>query len=256
MRTAIYERISQDKTGEAAGVTRQDEDCRALAADLGWQIVEIYIDNDVSATSGKPRPAYRRMLADIEAGRIDGIISWHTDRLYRTMRDIEELVSVVEGHRLAIRTCRAGELDLSTPTGKMLARILGSVAQHEVEQKADRWQRSVRQRRQAGRWWNSARRMFGYTRDGEIVVEEAEALRKVAEMILSGSTSHAACQWLQDEGMRTTRGNDWQPSSLRVTLRSPKVAALSALDGQIVGQGEWEPILDRATWERLVAAPA
>jgi DNA invertase Pin-like site-specific DNA recombinase len=250
---AIYLRISQDQAGDSAGVTRQGEDCRALADELGWQVGEIYVDNDVSATTTKPRPSYQRMLVDIRHGRVNAIIAWHTDRLYRRLADLEELAKVCEDFGLAVRTCRSGELDMSTPTGRMIARILGSVAQFEVEQKADRWLRSVRQRREAGRWWNSANRMFGYTRDGRIVEREADALRRASAEILAGGTIFSACRLLQGEGWRTTRGNDWQPTSLRATLRSPKIAGLSALDGQIIGPGSWEPILDRETWERVVA---
>jgi site-specific DNA recombinase len=62
---AIYARISSDQVGEGLGVQRQTEDCRKLAADLGWQVGEEYVDNDFSAYSGKPRPAYLRMLADL-----------------------------------------------------------------------------------------------------------------------------------------------------------------------------------------------
>lgn len=254
MRTAIYLRISQDKTGEEAGVNRQREDCVALAERLDWQVVEVYQDNDVSASSGKPRPNYRRMLADIEAGKIDAVVCWHPDRLYRRLRDLEDLADICGKHQIMVRTCRAGEFDLSTPTGRMLAGILASVAKGEVEVKADRWQRSVRQRRESGRWWNSAGRMFGYTRDGVVVEDEAEILRQSAADILAGASVHAVCQRLERDGVKTTRGNDWTPPSLRVTLRSPKIAGLSALKGQIIGPGQWEPILDRPTWERVVAA--
>jgi hypothetical protein len=111
----------------------------------------------------------------------------------------------------------------------------------------------VRQRREAGRWWNSANRMFGYTRDGRIIEREADALRRATAEILAGGTIFSACRLLQGEGFKTTRGNDWQPTSLRATLRSPKVAGLSALDGQIIGPGSWEPVLGRETWERAVA---
>mgnify|MGYP000662091434 CR=1 FL=1 len=64
IRTAIYARISSDD-GTALGVARQVEDCRKLAAELGWQVVDEYEDNDVSAYSGKKRrPAYEAMLAE------------------------------------------------------------------------------------------------------------------------------------------------------------------------------------------------
>jgi NAD(P)-dependent dehydrogenase (short-subunit alcohol dehydrogenase family) len=59
MRAAVYTRISQDATGQRAGVTRQLEDCEALADRLGWEVTHRYGDNDLSAYSGRTRPRLR-----------------------------------------------------------------------------------------------------------------------------------------------------------------------------------------------------
>jgi site-specific DNA recombinase len=61
---AVYARISSDIERSGLGVKRQVQDCRRLAASLGWTVAEDYIDNDLSAYSGKARPAYQRMLDD------------------------------------------------------------------------------------------------------------------------------------------------------------------------------------------------
>ena len=67
VKAAVYARISSDD-GSALGVSRQVADCRRLAEDLGWEVAEEYVDNDVSAYSGKKRPAYERMLTDLADG--------------------------------------------------------------------------------------------------------------------------------------------------------------------------------------------
>ncbi|MGB2918439.1 MAG: recombinase family protein, partial [Candidatus Microthrix parvicella] len=76
VRAAVYARISSDD-GSALGVSRQVEDCRKLADGLGWEVAEEYIDNDVSAFSGKRRPAYERMLADLVDGFRDAVLVYH-----------------------------------------------------------------------------------------------------------------------------------------------------------------------------------
>src|SRR5262249_47107225 len=76
---AIYCRISQDSEGRALGVKRQEADCRALAERKGWPVGEVYIDNDLGAYSGKPRPAYRAMLEALKAAAVDAVIVWHLD---------------------------------------------------------------------------------------------------------------------------------------------------------------------------------
>ncbi|MGK2852938.1 MAG: recombinase family protein [Microbacteriaceae bacterium] len=80
---AVYARISRDVTGEGLGVERQLRECHELAAKRGWIVAEEYIDNDISPYSGKARPAYKRMLADIADGLRDAVIVYNTDRLTR-----------------------------------------------------------------------------------------------------------------------------------------------------------------------------
>ncbi|HTY31206.1 recombinase family protein, partial [Mycobacterium sp.] len=143
--TAIYTRISNDPTGQRAGVTRQLEDCRALADRLGWDVIEPpFDDNDLSAFNGT-RPGFERLLDAVKHGQIDAIICWHPDRLYRRMADLQRLVEITD-RGVEIRTVNGGDLDLSNATGKMLARIVGSVSEMESEHKAERQRRANVQR--------------------------------------------------------------------------------------------------------------
>ena len=49
IQAAIYVRMSEDREGERRGVERQETDCRALAEELGWEVVQVFVDNDISA---------------------------------------------------------------------------------------------------------------------------------------------------------------------------------------------------------------
>jgi len=92
---AVYARISSDQDGTALGVTRQVDDCRRLADDLGWAVAEEYVDNDLSAWGAKRRPAYERMLDDLAEGRRDGVVVYHQDRLTRRPSELEQFVDVL-----------------------------------------------------------------------------------------------------------------------------------------------------------------
>src|SRR4051794_22029944 len=124
----IYARISSDVLGDGLGVHRQAEDCRALAKQQGWHVVDEYVDNDTSAFSGKRRLEYERLLSDVRAGRISGIIAWHTDRLHRSPKELEQFIDLVESSRCTVETVQAGPVDLSTPSGRVMARTLGAFA--------------------------------------------------------------------------------------------------------------------------------
>src|SRR6516165_10033966 len=152
MRAAIYTRISADQTGEGLGVARQLEDCLALADRLGWGVVARFDDNDLSAFNGKTRPGFEAMLTAMGGREFGGLICWHPDRLYRSMKDLERIIEVADANRVQIRTVNGGDLDLSNSSGRMMARILGSVARAESEHKGERQKRANAQKAAAGRW--------------------------------------------------------------------------------------------------------
>src|SRR3954447_11896111 len=83
--------------------------------------------------SGKPRPGYRALLDDVEHGRADAVLAWHTDRLHRRPVELEEYIDVCDRHGVITQTVKAGPLDLATPSGRMVARMLGSGSRYEVE---------------------------------------------------------------------------------------------------------------------------
>ena len=158
---AIYCRISRDREGAGLGVDRQEADCRDLAERLGWEIAAVFVDNDISAYSGAPRPQYRTMLDDVRAGKIRGVIAWHPDRLYRRAVDLEEFVTIAEAHALPVQTVTAGTVDLSTASGRMVARMLGAAAQHEVDHARERSRRAKAQAAVDGRY-RGGPRPYGY----------------------------------------------------------------------------------------------
>src|SRR5271163_144426 len=102
MRTAIYTRISADQTGERLGVERQLEDCQAKADQLGWTVTARYDDNDLSAFNGKHRPGFEALLDAMKHAQIDAVICWHTDRLYRSMKDLERLIDIADAGRIQL----------------------------------------------------------------------------------------------------------------------------------------------------------
>src|SRR5947209_5645390 len=188
IRAAIYCRISQDRAGAGLGVTRQEEDCRALCERRGWVVAEVYADNDVSAYSGKPRPAWQQLISDVQAGAVGAMVSWHVDRLTRSPRELEDVIDLADKHGIELATV-TGEVDLSNPTGRLIARMLGAAARHEAEHKAERQKRQRRQAAEAGRVAGGGKRPFGYADDRITVIDdEAAIIRECAGRALSGES--------------------------------------------------------------------
>lgn len=255
-RAAIYARISSDD-GSALGVGRQLQDCEQEAKRRGWVVADNYVDNDVSASRGAPRPEYERMLAHVRAGHLGAIVVWDVDRLTRTPRELEDVIDFADKHRLKLASV-GGEIDLSTEQGRLTARLKGDVARYEVEQSSRRLKRKAAELVAAGA--PNGPRPYGYDRvrvDGvaQNVINPAEAamVREAAERVLAGEGLWRIVNDLTARGYVTQRGGPWQTQTLRRALLKPALAGLRTYRGKIVGEAAWEPILDRATFDRLTA---
>ena len=112
---ALYARISDDKEGAGLGTARQLADCRELAEKRGWTVAREYEDNDYSAFSGRKRPGYRHMLADVASGTVNAVVAWHTDRLHRSPVEFEEFIALIEQHHVQVEVVNGGMLDLVNP---------------------------------------------------------------------------------------------------------------------------------------------
>lgn len=253
MKAAIYVRQSLDKSGEGAAVDRQLAECRDLIARNGWQEAEVYRDNDASATKGD-RKDWQRLLADLDAGRHDVLVCWHTDRLYRRLRDLVPLLETAERRSLRIASVQAGDMDLSTPTGRYFAGQLAGMARYEVEQKGARQVAANRSRAQKGvvLW---TRRPFGFDRDGhEVTIVESEAaeIRKAAKALLNGAALASVAADLNARGVPTTLGNAWSVKTVKAVVLNPRVAGRVLYKGEDMGR-HGPAILDEDTYERLRA---
>src|SRR5690606_3784527 len=131
-RVGIYARISLDRR-DGEGVARQLADCRELAKSRGWTDLVEYVDNDISAFRAKRRPEYERLLEDLHARRLSAVVAYPPARIYRKPADLEAFIDAVQAAGAEVATVRAGDVDLSTASGRMVARILGSVSRHESE---------------------------------------------------------------------------------------------------------------------------
>jgi DNA invertase Pin-like site-specific DNA recombinase len=278
-RCAIYARQSLDRSGERAAVDRQVADCRRLAELRGWEVVTVLSDNDMSASTGKPRPAYGRLLNLMVSRQVDAVIVWHIDRLTRRLVDLEEVIRICEATGVRLATVTGDlDLDLSTDTGQLVGRILASVAAAEGKRKGAR-QRAANQQRAENGHMGWTRRPFAYDRDdgGIVVVDaEADALRAAADMVLGGATLAAAVRMLDAAGLTTTgrrvlrdddgeplRDDDggkrhgpalpWNVTSLRRALLNPRYSGRVVYRGVPIPDttGQWPVILDADTQDRL-----
>ena len=254
MKAGVYVRISEDREGRELGVTRQREDCAALAERLGATVFDTYVDNDkgASARSRKRRKEYERLLADARAGKIGMVIAYTSGRLTRRIREHEDLIELAEQHGTRFEYVRSPSFDLNTSAGKRIARILAVNDAGEAEDISERSQREALQRAQQRRP-HGGPRPYGFAPgERELVDEEAERIADWYATILAGGSIRGIRKRLDREGVQTPAGKPWNDSSIRIILMNERNAGLRALKGEMF-PSPGPAIVSEETWRATVA---
>jgi site-specific DNA recombinase len=247
----IYVRISEDRHGGGLGVARQEKDCRALAERLGWKVTRVFKDNDISAYSGKTRDQYELMRGLLLNGSVKRVLAWHTDRLHRTPRELEDYIEAAAAHGAVTHTVQAGLVDLSTPGGMAMARTLCAWARYESDIKSVRTKAWARQRAEHGKIPGGIR-PYGW-HDDRINLKPSEhaVIVEVAQRLTAGESLRGIASDLNRRNLSTVTGRPWSSTVIRAMMLRPRMAGWRTLNGEVVARGEWQPALDEVTWQRV-----
>jgi site-specific DNA recombinase len=273
-RAVVYCRISKDTkkglgrvAGEGLAVERQEAECRALVSKTAdMQVVDVLADQSISAYSGRDRPAYAELLRRIEKDELDVVVAWHPDRLHRSPAELEEYIAACDLRSVPTLTVQAGLWDLSTSSGRMVARQIGAVARYESEQKRDRILAEQRQAAQMGKRHGGGRyRPFGWERayNGRDrctyplhPVEAPLLADAIARVLAKESLGSIISEWNRN-GITTTGGRPWTYSLLRAVLLRPSNAGLVTRTGSKGTReeftGDWEPVVTLEEHRALVS---
>lgn len=263
---AIYCRISSDRLDTRAGVERQEAACRLFAEARGWGPVTVFVDNSVSAFGDQPRPAYERLLGALRESCFHAVLAWDADRLHRSVLELEHFIELLASVGATFYTVTGGSSDLHTATGRMQARMKGTIAHYEVEHRSERVVAAAAASAAAGRF--RGRRPYGFDlnrdvmgrplRDGllTLVPREAAVVRRmVAQVLDDGASPYRICVELNADGIPAPGGGRWRTATVRYVLTNPVLAGLTVHRKQVVGRGRWEPLVSieahQALCERL-----
>ncbi len=232
-----------------------------MAKRRGWTVAEVFRDNDVSAYKSRVvRPEFERLLAELASGRLDGVVVYDLDRFARKPSDLERAIEIFDARRGLLFATVQSDIDLSTPDGRTMARVLVAFANKASMDTSRRVKRKHLELAQRGVPVGGSR-PFGW-QDDHRTLDEAEAglLRQAATDILAGVGLHTICRRWNEAGVTTPRGNHWRRGVLKNVLLSPRLAGLRVHQGSVAidesGQpvaGQYEAVLDQTTWEAVGA---
>ena len=134
----LYIRVStEDQTREGFSLPEQEKRLRAMCEYKGYEIYKLYKDAGISAKTGNYRPAFEELLQDIRDKKCNTIVVLKLDRLTRSVYDMEGIMKFLDENN-AYLDCANEEINTTNSSGKMVARLLTTVSQNEIERTSER----------------------------------------------------------------------------------------------------------------------
>ena len=155
-RVAIYARVSTSNGSQDPQM--QLRELREYAQRRELQIVEEYIDNGVSGSKDS-RPALNQLMADAGQRRFDAVLVWKLDRFGRSLRHLVNALAELEARGVAFISLR-DNLDLATPSGRLMFQIIGAMAEFERALIQERVRAGLRNAKSKGNQFSCHRSNF------------------------------------------------------------------------------------------------
>ena len=229
----IYIRVSTLIQVDGFSLDAQEEEIRAFAKMHDINIVGRYSDEGKSGKNAEHRPAFNQMMDDIRSKKdnIKYVLVFKLSRFARNTSDTAKYLQELASYGIGLLGVKDG-IDTSTATGKMIANIMGAVAEVELENIHEQTLAGRQQKARSG-LWNGAQAPFGYYIQNKLLVvcpEEAEIVKEIFHLYVEeGQTIRYITKKLNDEGVkREQRGNTrfsvFTERTVRSILKNPVYA--------------------------------
>jgi site-specific DNA recombinase len=256
LRCAVYTRKSSEEglEQEFNSLDAQRESCEAYIASQkpeGWLLVpDRYDDGGISGATLE-RPALKRLLADIEAQRIDVVVVYKIDRLSRALMDFAKLVEVFDRNNVTFVSVTQS-FNTTTSMGRLTLNILLSFAQFEREVIGERIRDKFAASRKKGMWMGGFVPLGYEVKNRKLVANKTEAgtVRMIFERFIKVGSATALILALRAEGVTGKRGKLIDKGYLYKLLNN-RVYAGEAVHKGTAYPGEHQAIIDRALWDRV-----
>ena len=212
----IYIRVStEDQAREGFSLGEQEEKLRQLCKYKDFEIYKIYKDAGISAKNMKDRPAFQEMLEDMKAGKLNYIVAYKLDRVTRSVRDLEVLISTLEQYHCYL-ICDRDDVNTSTANGRFFVRMLTVLSQLEIEIVSERTKFGLNGAIKAGHIPGKV--PLGYYRDTDktlkVDVTTKDIVLRIFELYLEGKSHQAISNILNEEKVLSPNNKKWCDSTI------------------------------------------
>src|SRR4051794_14461320 len=259
LRCATYTRKSTEEGLEQTFNTldAQRDACEAYAASQraeGWALAPDHYDDGGFSGGTLERPALRRLLADIEAGRIDVVVVYKIDRLSRSLTDFVKLIELFEKQGVTFVSVTQS-FNTTTSMGRLILHILLSFAQFERDVIGERIRDKFAASRARGMWMGGTVPLGYDVKSRKLVINEAEAavVRCVFQGFVDVGSGTKLAHVLRAAGVTTKRGKPIDKADIYKLLNNRTYVGEVAHKGQVY-PGEHQAIISRDLWDQVHAS--
>ncbi len=254
----VYIRVStEDQAREGFSLGEQEEKLLALCKFKDLEVYKIYKDAGISAKDMEHRPQFQEMLKDMKDGKINYIVAYKLDRITRSVRDLEELISVLEQYNCFL-LCDRDDVNTSTANGRFFVRMLTILSQLEIEIVSERTKFGLNGAIKSGHI--PGQRPFGYKSadDKKMIIDNATRpyVEKIFDMYLEGKSFQQIANYFEENNIYPKK--KWKDTTIQKIIDNKiymgdyeqykRIGKQENLE-PIVYMNVVEPIISRAKWE-------
>jgi DNA invertase Pin-like site-specific DNA recombinase len=262
--------LEEAEERERKGVLKQREDILGLAERHGIvpERVVFYEDNNLSAFQRTvKRKDFERMVGDLKAKRLGGILGYDIDRIFRQPRDLERVIDVYETTKipLVFDTLSGQNFDLTTADGRFSARLFVNIANKSSEDTSRRIKRENKRKAEHGEF-HGGTPAYGWDPDDRKKVDPkaAKVLNDGADAFIAGDKMGTIqIRWQEAGVVSPNNGKPFSQQNVRKLLMRARNAGIRVYQGEPLKDddgnyvmGDWPAIMTVEKWEAVMATIA
>ncbi len=254
-RCAVYCRVSSDERLDQSfnSIDAQREAGIAYVVSQkteGWELVPDFYEDPGFSGGNMERPGLKRLIKDIQAGKIDIVVVYKIDRLSRSLADFAKMVEVFDNHTVSFSSVTQ-QINSATSMGRLMLNVLLSFAQFEREVTGERIRDKIAASKRKGMWMGGSVPL-GYrveNRALQIEPREAELVQRIFEQFITEQSTTKIVKDLNEQGIQTKRKKAFCKQSIYKILHNRTYI------GEISHKGEnfpaqHEGLIDQTIWKQ------
>lgn len=215
----IYIRVSTDDQARAGfSLPEQKEKLLSLCEFKGYNVFKVYEDAGISAKDMEHRPKFQEMLNDVKTGKINYIVAYKLDRVTRSVRDLEELINILEKYNCYL-VCDRDDVNTSTANGRFFVRMLTVLSQLEIEIVSERTKFGLNGAIKSGHLPSQA--PLGYKHENKKLVIDystKDVVIRIFELYYNGNSYQTISNILNEE--QVLGKTNWRDSTITAILEN------------------------------------